>query len=220
MTTRITQRAATILTAAALTGCATSLDGHPQGDESVRRAAELASIMLTPAEVNDAMNASGMTVDATMSTMIDDPNMEPATCLAVGSVAQRQEYAGSNWSAVRVQSLHEPGENFAHLLHQAVVEFPTPNDATAFYIQSIDTWAACTGTYTPTGVVWSVGDSGETGGMLIASTSQRGAAWLCSRALTAASTAVVDILTCSSDAASAVTAHRIAAEIASRASDQ
>lgn len=222
MTAHLRDHAAILLAALTLAGCTATTAGHPEGDYSAQRAAELAGMLLTADEVNDDMNATAMTVDSTMSTMIDDPNMDPASCLAVGSVAQEQEYAGSNWSAVRVQSLHEPGEDFAHLLHQAVVEFPTSQDAEAFHTKSIDSWAACQGTYTytPTGVVWNVGQSGQASGMLVASTSQRGAAWLCQRALTSASTIVADVLTCSSDPTAALTAQTLAAQIAANATNR
>lgn len=210
--------------ALALAGCSPTItDGEPHGDQSAQRSTELGALLLTPDEADAAMHTSGLAVDTTTSTMIDDSrNVEPAACLPVASVTQDQEYARSDWSAMHVQSLHEPGETFDHLLHQAVVEFPAPQDAAAFYTTSIDTWAACTGTYTytPTGVVWNVGESGEAAGTLIASTSQQGANWLCSRALTAAANLVVDVLTCSSDALSAMTAHTVAAEIAARASTQ
>lgn len=180
-------------------------------------------MLLTPAEADAAMHAAGMTVDTTMSTMIDDgANVEPAACLPVASIAQDEEYSGSGWHAVRVQSLHEPGEDFGHLLHQAVVEFPAPRDAAAFYAKSIDTWAACTGTYTytPTDVIWNVAQTGKDGGVLTVATSQQDATWLCSRALTAASALVVDVLTCSGDAQSAMTASTVAAQIAARATSQ
>ena len=56
--------------------------------------------------------------------------------------------------------------------------------------------------------------------MLIASTSQQGAAWLCQRALTTAAAIVVDILTCSDDRTDALAAQKIAHEIASRVAGQ
>ena len=208
----------------ALTGCsATVTGGRPVGGEPAGRATDLSSLLLSPEEADAAMHTSGMTVDTTMSTMIDDSgNVEPAACLPVASIAQDQVYAGSGWDAVRVQSLHEPGEDFDHLLHQAVVEFPAPREAAAFYAKSIGTWAACTGTYnyTPTGVIWNVGESTQDGAVLTVSTSQQDATWLCSRALSAAAAVVVDVLTCSGDDRSAMTAGTVAQQIAARATNQ
>ena len=58
--------------------------------------------------------------------------------------------------------------------------------------------------------------------MLIASTSQQGAVWLCQRALTTAAAIVVDILTCSDDPTDALAAQKIANanEIASGVASQ
>src|SRR4029077_8837091 len=128
------------------------------------------------------------------STLVDDsPYTKPAECLAVSSIGQEQVYAGSNWRAVRMQSLHEPGQDYSPLAHQAVVEFPTEADAAAFYTKSISLWRACApASYTySTGdgqqdVTWQVGQVDDNAGMLIASTSQQGAVWLCQRALTTA----------------------------------
>jgi hypothetical protein len=48
------------------------------------------------------MNATSMTVDTTMSSLVDDsPYTTPEQCLAVSSIGQEHVYAGSNWSAVR-----------------------------------------------------------------------------------------------------------------------
>jgi hypothetical protein len=216
--------ALTLAAVLALAGCsATVTGGSPVGGEPASRASDLNSILLTPEEADAAMHTSGMTIDTTMSTMVDDSrNVDPPACLPAASIAQDEEYAGSGWDAVRVQSLHEPGEDFDHLLHQAVVEFPAPRDAAAFYAKSIDTWAACTGTYTytPTGVIWNVGQSTQSGAVLTVSTSQKDATWLCSRALSAAAAVVVDVLTCSGDDQAATTAGTVAQQIAARATNQ
>jgi hypothetical protein len=94
-------------------------------------------------------------------------------------------------------------------------------------MKSISAWRACApASYTySTGagqqdVTWQVGQVDDNAGMLIASTSQQGAAWLCLRALTTAADAVVDILTCSDDPTGALAAQRIAHEIASRVAGQ
>ena len=126
-----------------------------------------------------------------------------------------------------MQSLHEPGQDYAHLAHQSVVEFPTGADAAAFYAKSISLWRACApaGYTYGTGagqqdVTWHVGQVDDNAGMLIASKSQQGEAWLCLRALTTAAAIVVDILTCSDDPTGALAAQKIAREIAGRVAGQ
>ena len=171
------------IAAAAVAGCATTVVGQYEPGDAARRAADLNALLLTPDEIDSVMNATGMTVDTTRSTLVDDsPYTTPAECLAVSSIGEEHVYAGSTWSAVRMQSLHEPGEDYAHLAQQAVVEFPTGSDAAAFYTKSISLWRACAPgryTYSPTGVTWHVGQVDDNAGMLIASTSQQGEAWLC-----------------------------------------
>ena len=195
------------IASAAAAGCTTTVTSQPEPGDAARRAANLNALLLTPDDIDTAMNSTGMTVDTTTSTLVDDsPYTKPAECLAVSSIGQEHIYADSNWRAVRMQSLHEPGQDYSHLAHQGVVEFPTEADAAAFYTKSISAWRACApASYTySTGagqqdITWHVGHADDNAGVLIASTSQQGAAWLCQRALTAAAAIVVDILTCSDD---------------------
>jgi len=94
------------IAAAAAVGCTTTVTGQPEPGDAARRAADLNALLLTPDEIDSAMNATGMAVDTTTSTLVDDsPYTKPAECLAVSSIGQEQVYAGSNWRAVRMQSL-------------------------------------------------------------------------------------------------------------------
>ena len=223
-------RCGALLAIAAAAGFTTTVAGQYEPGDAARRAADLNALLLTPDEIDSAMNATSMTVDTTMSTLVDDsPYTTPAQCLAVSSIGQEHVYASSNWSAVRMQSLHEPGEDYDHLAHQSVVQFPTGADAAAFYAKSISLWRACApasytyGSGSGSGqqdVTWHVGQVDDNAGMLIASKSQQGEAWLCLRALTTAAAVVVDILTCSDDPTGALAAQRIAREIASRVAGQ
>ena len=216
------------IASAAAAGCTTTVTSQPEPGDAARRAADLNALLLTLDDIDTAMNATGMTVDTTTSTLVDDsPYTKPAECLAVSSIGQEHVYADSNWRAVRMQSLHEPGQDYSHLAHQGVVEFPTEADAAAFYTKSISAWRACApASYTySTGagqqdITWHVGQADDNAGVLIASTSQQGAAWLCQRALTAAAAIVVDILTCSDDPTSALAAQKIARQIAGRVAGQ
>ena len=138
---------------------------------------------------------------------------------------QERVYANSQWRTVRLQSLHEPGEDFEHLAHQAVVEFPDAGTAAAFYNASLSTWRACAPgryTYNPGGnqpAVWQTGTVDQRDGVLASSlTQQDGDGWGCRRALTAASNIVADILTCSYTARD--DAATIARQIAARAIGQ
>ena len=121
------------IASAAAAGCTTTVTSQPEPGDAARRAANLNALLLTPDDIDTAMNSTGMTVDTTTSTLVDDsPYTKPAECLAVSSIGQEHVYADSNWRAVRMQSLHEPGQDYSHLAHQGVVEFPTEADAAAF----------------------------------------------------------------------------------------
>ena len=147
------------IAAAAAAGCTTTVTGQPEPGDAARRAADLNALLLTPDDIDTAMNATGMTVDTTTSTLVDDsPYTKPAECLAVSSIGQEHVYADSNWRAVRMQSLHEPGQDYSHLAHQAVVEFPTGADAAAFYTKSISLWRACA----PASYTYSTGAGSKT----------------------------------------------------------
>lgn len=93
-----------------------------------------------------------MATDTTTSTLVDDtPYTTPTDCLAVSSMGEEQVSAGTNWSSVRIQSAHEPGGDYAHLAHQAVVQFPTATNAESFYAASQRQWPNCApGRYTYT----------------------------------------------------------------------
>ncbi len=214
------------LAVAAITaaGCTTSTAGHQQPGADARRATELTKLLLTADEINEAMNTTAMTVDTTSSTLVDDsPYTKPVDCLAVSSIGQQQVYADTDWTAARIQSLHEPGHDYTHLAHQSVVEFPTPEASNAFYDKARRAWEACApGRYTyATGsdddaASWTVVPLEENRGILTASSIQVGTVWLCQRALTAAAAVVVDVLTCSSDPAASQGALTIAQQIADR----
>jgi hypothetical protein len=141
-------------------------------------------------------------------------------------MSQEHVYANSQWRAVRLQSLHEPGEDFEHLAHQAVVEFPDAGAAAAFYTASIPSWRACASgryTYSPGAdqpvAIWQTGPVGDHAGILTVSITQLdGDGWGCRRALTAAANVVADVLTCSYTARDDAAA--IARNIASRVLSQ
>jgi hypothetical protein len=184
-------------------------------------------VLLTGPELDAALEASGMTADTTKSTLVDDtPYTTPIECLAVSSMGEEQAYAGMNWRTVRMQSAHEPGDDYAHLAHQAVVEFPTASDADSFLTASEQRWPTCApGRYTyNTGegdpvTVWVVGPVATKDRILTVTTTEHDSdSWACQRALTAAVNIVVDVLTCS--AAPGDTAATVARKIAEKVTGQ
>lgn len=206
-------------------GCGTTtVPGHQIPGEPARQAADLNAVLLTTAEVDAAIGATDMSADTTKSTLVDDsPYTDPLTCLAVSSMGQERVYAPTNWAAARMQSLHEPGDDYAHLVHQAVIQLPDAGAATAFYTRSGREWATCAPgrySYRPgrgedaTG--WDVGPIAQSSNRILTATitESDSDSWACQRALTAAVNVVVDVLSCS--AAPAQSAAAVAQHIADK----
>lgn len=203
-------RAFSVVAVCAAAGCSATVAGDVHPGEPARESAALQDLLLIAEEINTAMNAGDMVADTTQSMLVDDGGRtKPTECLAASSVGQEHVYSDSGWTAIRIQSVHEAGEDFEHLAHQAVVEFPSQAAATAFLSRSADAWRACarTGRYTynpgpqEDDVVWLVAPVEVKDSMLTTATPQQGSddGWTCQRALTAAVNVVADVMTCSYD---------------------
>ena len=183
---------------------------------------ELAGLLLSPEQVNAAMGATGMTVTNTATSMSDNSaTMAPPECLAIDGAAEAQVYANSGYRAERDQSLND-GDNFTHYLKQAVVLFPTVENAGAFFDASAQQWPACRHyTHTQSESQWSVGQIANANGTLSTTATQQNASapgWGCGRALALRNNVIIDINTCSANPAdSALTiAEQIAANVTAR----
>ena len=87
---------------------------------------ELESLLLTPAQINPLMGASGMAVIRKHDAMSDDSaTMKPIECLAIDGSAQAPVYANSGFTAERDQALND-GNNFDALRRASSRSFPTP----------------------------------------------------------------------------------------------
>ena len=77
------------IAAAAAAGCTTTVTSQPEPGDAARRATDLNALLLTPDDIDTAMNATGMAVDTTTNTLVDDsPYTTPAECLAISSIGQ------------------------------------------------------------------------------------------------------------------------------------
>jgi hypothetical protein len=183
---------------------------------------ELESFLLTPAQVNPLMGATGMVVIRRHAAMSDgSATMRPAECLAIDGSAQAQVYANSGFTGVRDQELND-GDSFTHYAEQAVVLFPTVKQAHVFFVASALRWPACRRyIHTQSRTQWDVGAISDDNDVLSAISTQEAAktgGWACGRALAVKNNVVVDVNTCSpSPASSAVDiASQIVAKLASR----
>jgi len=179
----------------------------------------LKGFLLSPEQINTAMGATDMTVTKSRAAMSDDSaTMEPKECLPIDGSAQAQTYAGSNFMAELDQTLQE-GDNFTHFAEQAVVLFPSAEQADAFFTASAQRWPACHQyAHIQSKTQWTVGAISNTNGTLSTTATQQNAnapGWGCGRALAARNNVVIDVTTCSANPAdSAVTiANQIAAKV-------
>ena len=177
---------------------------------------ELAGLLLSPEQVNVAMGAVGMTITNSQTSMSDNSaTMAPQECLVIDGAAEAPVYVNSGYWAERDQSLND-GDNFTHYLKQAVVLFPTAEKADVFFDASAQQWPACRQyTHTQSESQWSVGQISNANGTLRTTATQLNASapgWGCERALALRNNVVIDINTCSANAAGS--ALKIAEQIA------
>ncbi|HXO81045.1 MAG TPA: sensor domain-containing protein, partial [Mycobacterium sp.] len=183
---------------------------------------ELESLMLTPAQINPLMGASGMAVIRKHDAMSDDSaTMKPIECLAVDGSAQAPVYANSGFTAERDQALND-GNNFTHYAEQAVVLFPTTKQAQVFFISSSLRWPACHQyMHTQSKTQWIVAPISDANDALSTISTQQEAkagGWACGRALAVKNNVIVDVNTCSANPASSAVdiANQIVAKVAAR----
>lgn len=183
---------------------------------------ELASLLLTPDEVNAAMGTTGMAPTGSQSAMSDNSaTMAPMECLAIDGAAEAPVYANSGFWAERDESLNN-GDRFTHYLKQAVVLFPTPELAGAFFDASVAQWPACHEyTHTQSGSMWYPGEISNVDATLSVIATQKDAAapgWACGRGLSLRNNIIVDVNTCSADPADSAPriARLIADDVSSR----
>ena len=180
---------------------------------------ELAGLLLNPDQVNATMGTTGMAVTSQQTSMSDNgATMAPPECLAIDGAAEAPVYADSGYWAERDQSLNN-GDKFTHYLKQAVVLFPSANQAGAFFTASAQQWPACRQyTHTQSGSLWDVGPISNTNSTLSTTATQQNAnapGWACGRALAHRNNVLIDVNTCSANPAdSAVNiANQIAAKV-------
>ncbi len=115
----------------------------------------LAGLLLKPAQIDSALGVTGTTVDKP----IEHPNTDspadvfPATykfpdeCLFIMGAAEEAVYKGSGNTAVRGESVVAPRQSGSDdptpKVIQAVVLFPSADQANAFFTASSRHWSAC-----------------------------------------------------------------------------
>jgi hypothetical protein len=98
-------------------------------------------LLLSPAEINTAIGTTGIQVNGTSAVMSDNSANIPDKDCRFNLSAQASVYDGSGWIATRNQYLSD--SSYSHEVWQAVVSFPSANDAARFFSASAQRWQAC-----------------------------------------------------------------------------
>jgi serine/threonine-protein kinase len=151
----------------------------------------------------------------------DSANIPDKDCRFADLPVTTSVYDGSGWTAMRSQHLREPVDDYPHQVWQAVVLFPSANDAARFFSASAQRWPACSNRQyhyindpgNPD-TVWTVGPVANISDTL-STTRKGGEGWTCQRALTVSNNVAIDVAACPNNAdAAVVIAHQIAAKVA------
>ncbi|KAA0100524.1 sensor domain-containing protein [Mycolicibacterium sp. P1-5] len=183
---------------------------------------ELPGLLLNVDQVNAAMGVNNMAVTHTATAMDDNAGfMAPPECLAIDGAAETLVYADSGYLAERDQSLSD-GDKLDHYVKQAVVLYPTADQANSFFTASTQQWQACHEyTHTQSGTRWSVGQITVTDNTLSTTATEEEAkapGRACGRALEHRNNIVIDVNTCAAvpgDSASKI-ADQIAGNVAAK----
>jgi serine/threonine kinase PknH len=182
----------------------------------------LDGLLLSPAEIEIARNANGITVKETSTKMSDDSaNIPDQDCRFIAAPAETSVYNGSGWIAMRSQHLREPGDDFDHEVWQAVVSFPSANDAARLFSASVQRWPACSNRQYhyindpgQPDVVFTVGPIVKIADTL-STTREGGEGSACQRALTVSNNIAIDVAACPNNPGNTAVniANRIAAKV-------
>jgi len=180
----------------------------------------LNGLLLSVDQVNTAMGTSDMSSVGTMTAMQDNSSWvaDPA-CLPLSAAAQAKVYAGSGYSAVRAQVVAKAQQD---MVYQAVVLFPSPQDAEAFFTASAQQWQSCSNrqfTLAANGnsQANTVGPVSSTNGTLSATVTPANSLGACERALTVANNVAIDVTACVGPPGAAINiADQIAARVRAR----
>jgi serine/threonine kinase PknH len=153
-------------------------------------------LLLSPAEINTAIGTTGIQVNGTYVGMSDKSANIPDKDCRFHRSAEASVYDGSGWSAIRIQYLSDS----SHEVNQAVVSFPSANDAARFFNASTQRWQACSMRqfhYIDPGQpdqVWTVGPIAITNGTLSTTVSLEGrSGYTDQRALAVSNNVAIDV---------------------------
>ncbi len=210
MTVRVLLIGITVVAAAALSGCVSTVTGTavrnaktvptnvPRLDESA-----LDTVLLPIGEINDILGTTHLEVTSDIRNMTDSSGkVSDPDCLGAMFGAEKPVYKGSGWTAVRDVVAREPENDNDHWVEQTVVIYPEAGNATTFLAKSRSRWQKCAGSSLEvntedTSSLWEFGDVSGGDGLISQVTTQQDAdGWGCQHALAAASNMTAETWVC------------------------
>ena len=156
----------------------------------------LERLLLSPAEIDTAIGTTGIVASGASTFMRDDSANIPDKNCRFNLPVQASVYDGSGSIAVRRQDLSDS----SHQVWQAVVSFPSADDAARFFSASAQRWWACSmrqfHTINPgqPDSVWTAGPIAITNGTLsITNTQVDNGGFACQRALAVSNNVAIDV---------------------------
>jgi hypothetical protein len=211
--------------AVALTACS-SQDGQPSTPPELVPANALDGVLLSAGEVDTVMGTTGMVAHPRVEAMSDHRNLLPnLNCLGIWQVNEAGVYGPDGWIALRQELLRSPDtDDWQTLVVQSVVNYPSTDGARDFFTQSADRWSKCTNHNVNITLndqplpKWRSGELTKTDTELAIPFTRGDAIGVasCQRVLAVDNNVIVDVQTCTRDAATVTAAAVVADEIKSK----
>ncbi|OBG94748.1 hypothetical protein A5697_25660 [Mycobacterium sp. E3251] len=185
-------------------------------------ASNLDSYLLGPADVGAVVGDPNLVVSEKAAQLRNlRATLSNPDCKGAYEPIEESSYKGADgYTAVSGQAVHTAGENPPHRLYEAVVQFSSPDKATAFVQGSADKWKACAGqqitvNFNGKSYGWTFGEVTGTVPRIFQARTQADGTRICHHALHAVSSVVVDLLLCGPDAETGQ-AGKLAGQIAAK----
>lgn len=128
----------------ALAGCSHNAPAATAPPKLVESGA-LQAMLLSPKDIDQVMETTGMTPHSLVTQMGDHRNLLPnLNCLGVWQVDEVGVYGDSGWNALQQAMMRSPdNDQWDNLVVQSVVAYHSVDDAKRFFTESSDRWSKC-----------------------------------------------------------------------------
>jgi serine/threonine-protein kinase len=198
---------AAALLVAAVASCSVTTAGHGVGAATLGHAPQpvpasaLSDLLLGISEAGSVMGAR-LSVVSSGRELNENKPLDDG-CL-VWSEAQRHNYEGSGWTAVREVEMRDRPTNSDHIVYEAVVAFADAAAAQDFYSGQKVEWVRCDDRRVdlhdagdPNSHYWTLSSAREQQGVLTLTRSEEeDPGWACQHAMTVKNNVVVDVSAC------------------------